>query len=93
MTNEKFEKFRVFAGNFTFLNFLAAILGMAYFGGDALNGKEENGHFFLSYHGKLTEVSENVFIYSQYHCASIFVSIGIVLILHLMSKSAAKKSS
>lgn len=90
MKNEKFEKFRTLAGNLTFLNFLAAICGMAYLGGDALNGKEENGHFFLSYHGKLTEVSENVFVYSKYHCVSIFISIGIVLILHLMHKSDAK---
>jgi hypothetical protein len=36
-------------------------------GGDAINGHQSLGRYFLSNHGKLTEVSHAVFLYSEIH--------------------------
>lgn len=69
-------------GYVTIINFLSFMLGILYFGGDALNGKEENGKFFLFNHGKLIEVTEGIFEYSKPHGLSVFFSVGMVLIIH-----------
>ena len=55
-------------------NFLAAFFGAVMLGGDALNGRIENGHYFVGNHGKLTEVSRNEWWFSAFHSASIFVT-------------------
>lgn len=77
-------------GYLTITNFLSFAVATCYFGGDALNGKEENGHFFLASHGKFTEVTEGVFNYSKYHGLSVFFSIGIVMIIHYAGNSERK---
>jgi len=70
--------------------FFAAIINFAVFmiiaviiGGDALSGKEEGGRYYVSNHGKLTEVSRPVFMYSFYHTCSIFIThpLGIIAII------------
>jgi hypothetical protein len=49
------------------INF-AIYLGVAvWIGGDAINGRQSLGRYFLSNHGKLTEVSHGVFLYSEIH--------------------------
>jgi hypothetical protein len=49
------------------INF-AAYVGIAvWIGGDAINGHQSSGRYFLSNHGKLTEVSHGVFLYSEIH--------------------------
>ena len=55
-------------------NFLMFWIGAVLLGGDALNGKVENGHYFLGSHGRFTEVSFDVFTYSQWHTRSVFVT-------------------
>jgi hypothetical protein len=64
-------QFGVFAG---FLNFLAFWVAAVYLGGDAVNGKAMEGHYFLSSHGHLTEVGRNVFTYSRWHVFSVFIT-------------------
>lgn len=56
------------------LNFAAFWIGSDLLGGDAWNGKVENGHYYLSNHGRLTEVSAGVFTYSLWHVRSLFVT-------------------
>jgi hypothetical protein len=51
----------------------------AYLGGDALNGKAVDGHYFLPNHGRLKEVSHSVFVYSAIHTA-IFIVLGVLAI-------------
>jgi hypothetical protein len=53
-------------------------------GGSAGSGKVENGRYFLSSHGRLTEVSHGVWMYSRYHeltmivlWVSMFVVLGV----------------
>ena len=59
------------------VNFLTFWVGAMLLGGDAVNGKIENGHYFLRSHAHLQEVSSSVFFYSKIHCLSAMA--GIVL--------------
>ena len=43
-------------------------------GGDALNGKIEDGPYYVAEHGKYTQVSEVQFRYSAWHTRSILVT-------------------
>jgi hypothetical protein len=55
--------------NFVFLFVIALFIG-----GDAINGKESAGQYYLANHGKLTEVSYHVFIYSKIHVITVFIT-------------------
>ena len=68
------------------LNFVCFTIIYAYIGGDAPNGKVQNGTYFVKGHflrhglsGQATEVSEAVWIYSYVHSISIWPTIGAVL--------------
>jgi hypothetical protein len=56
-------------GNFAVFFVLALHLG-----GDAINGGVIDGRYFLSNHGHLTEVTQDVFTYSKWHALSLFVT-------------------
>jgi len=43
-------------------------------GGDAVNGYVEGGRYFLASHGRFTEVTRSVFLYSKVHCYSVWVT-------------------
>lgn len=75
------------------INFLCFMGGVVYLGGDALNGRVENGRFFLANRGKLIEVSEEIFNYSIYHGLSVFILIGLTLIIHFADKSKENSMS
>jgi len=53
-------------------NFFVFVFVALYIGGDAINGRMADGHYFLSNHGRLTEVSRGVFTYSKWHAISVF---------------------
>ena len=71
------------------LNFTVLVLGMIHLGGDALNGHVANGHHYLSWHGKLTEVSPTIFQYSRFHTIASFVLLVIAALSALVSKPGA----
>jgi hypothetical protein len=56
------------------VNFFAFALVALYLGGDAVNGKIADGHYYLGSHGHYTEVSAGVFTYSRLHTYSVFVT-------------------
>lgn len=56
------------------LNFLIFWHVAVYIGGDAVGGKIENGKYFVSSHGKLTEVSEATWHYSYAHAVSTWIT-------------------
>ena len=62
------------------LNFFAFIVAALYLGGDAVNGKIENGHFYLASHGHYTEVSARAFAYSKRHTYSVFLTHSLAFI-------------
>jgi hypothetical protein len=56
------------------VNFFSFFFISLYLGGSASIGKQENGKFYLGEHGRYTEVSENVFEYSEIHGKSIWIT-------------------
>jgi hypothetical protein len=66
-------------------DFVLFVLGAAYFGGDALNGYRKGGCYFLGLHsnGPFTEVKRGVFLYSQWHAATLIAIIVAMLVAEL----------
>jgi hypothetical protein len=56
------------------VNFATFVVVAEAIGGDALNGHEAAGRYFLANHGKLTEVSRATFEYSRWHAISVFIT-------------------
>jgi hypothetical protein len=56
------------------LNFFAFWYGALILGGDAFNGKEDGGRFFIGEHGKYTEVTEGGYKISRFHVLSLWVT-------------------
>jgi hypothetical protein len=56
-----------------------------------MNGKTIDGHYFLSNHGHLTEVSNRVFVYSEVHTV-IFMVLGILAIPLAVIANRQKKN-
>jgi len=56
------------------INFFSCMLIAKWIGGDAVNGKIVDGHYFLRDHGHYIEVSAAVFTYSLWHVRSFFVT-------------------
>ncbi len=71
------------------LNFTALVLGMIFLGGDALNGHVADGQHYLSWHGKLTEVSPATFRYSRFHTIASFLLLAVAALSAWISKPDA----
>ena len=69
------------------LNFLAFGIAAASLGGDAINGRSGNGHYYFSSHGKLTEVSEAVYNYSRIHVYSVWITHPLAMVAGLILSS------
>ena len=67
------------------LNFAVFVIIASHLGGDAVNGKVEDGRYYLfgvraeSGHKVYTEVSEAVFTYSKWHVYSLFATWPLVM--------------
>ncbi len=66
------------------VNFLSFVAGAILLGGDAVNGHAANGHYFLNSHGRLTEVSAEVFRYSTWHARSVMLTHGLALLTGIL---------
>jgi hypothetical protein len=62
------------------VNFAGFSIGTLYLGGDAVNGSAVGGHYFLSNHGHLTEVSRSIFTYSKWHARSVWFTHPIAML-------------
>ncbi len=71
-------------------NFAVFWVVAACLGGDAMNGKAENGHYYLMTGNKYTEVSHRVWTYSVIHTISLFIThplgIGAMALFALQEK-------
>jgi hypothetical protein len=56
------------------INFMWFAIETMVLGGDALNGKVEDGRYYLKLKGKYTEVSRSVWNYSYAHAVSVCVT-------------------
>lgn len=61
-------------------NFFAFIIGSVHFGGDALNGYVQAGHYFLCAYGSYTEVTQAIWKYSYWHELSAIGGILLVFV-------------
>jgi hypothetical protein len=68
-----------------FLNFIAFMAIAIGLGGDAVNGKAVEGHFYLGSHGHFREVSEAIFEYSKLHVSSLFITHPLGMLLGLIA--------
>src|SRR5689334_23167029 len=66
-----------------FLNFAAFCIVALCLGGDAFNGRVENGVCYFSNHGANTEVGRAEYIYSYVHVIAVFVTHGAVFVTAL----------
>lgn len=73
------------------LNFVAFIVIALLIGGDAVNGHANDGHFYLSNHGKPTEVSEAVFRYSYAHAMSLWITHPAAMIAAVVQRRSRAK--
>jgi hypothetical protein len=55
-------------------NFIAFVFVSLLLGGDALNGSEVNGRYFVAVHGYHREVTRSVFLCSWWHGISVIVT-------------------
>ncbi len=62
----------VFVGGF--VNFAAFFTVAVAIGGDAVAGRVEGGRYYVSSHGRLTEVSRGVWEYSLFHARSTWIT-------------------
>jgi hypothetical protein len=76
------------------LNFATFLIGATYLGGDAFNGKYENGHYYLGSHGRFIETSGDIFRYSQWHIRSLFITMPLLLLfIWLVGVNLGKKKA
>ena len=75
---------------FAVANFIIYAVVGELIGGYSLNGREIDGRYFLGSHGRLTEASQAVYLYSFWHAISIFVSWPPIVVYGLL-RPASKK--
>jgi hypothetical protein len=73
------------------INFFAYLVMTTRLGGDAVNGKFENGHYYLANHGRLTEVSKEVFNYSRWHTYSLWITHPLAVLAAYLSIKLKKE--
>ena len=66
-------------------NFLGFAAVSRWLGGDALNGRIEDGRYFLNQNGRLMEVSQSVFEYSRWHARSLFVTHPLAIVTGIIA--------
>lgn len=62
-----------------------AIESLGFFGGDAFNGKVEDGHYYIANHGHYIEVAQTTWYYSYYHAVSVIATVplgGVIFALN-----------
>ena len=75
------------------LNGLSCLVVYQFIGGDAVNGCRADGHYFLNDHGRLTETSRAVWIYSCVHIYSNFITSPLIgLASFMLAKDDRERS-
>ncbi|MCB0035822.1 MAG: hypothetical protein KDE51_17445 [Anaerolineales bacterium] len=73
---------RIFA--IAFINFGLFFVIAMFIGGDAVNGHEEAGRYYVANHGTLTEVSYLMFMVSKIHVYSLFITHPLAMIAGIL---------
>ena len=72
-------------------NFAAFAIVASILGGDAVNGKVQDGHFYLGSHGRYTEVSQATYDYSRAHTHSVWVTHPLAIFAAFAATRIGKK--
>jgi len=95
IANRFLSKFAPFVAVVGLLDFVLFLIGASYLGGDAVNGKIDEGRYYLygPYHGMKAyhEVSQAVFDYSKWHAYSLMIIWTLMIVLGIAAKRAAKR--
>ena len=75
------------------INFATFIVIAFFIGGDALNGRQLDGHYFLGSHGHYTEVARAVYEYSLIHVGSQFITFPLGIIAKFSARLRAEDAS
>lgn len=81
---QKMKKWALIVFVVAVVNFVTFLIVAAKLGGDAVNGKIQDGRYYVADHGKLTEVSHAAFTYSRIHCYTLFVTHPLALVFGLL---------
>ena len=65
---------------FGLLNFALFVVGSIILGGDAVNGKVDDGQYFVGGKSVYVEVSKAIWIYSYVHVASVWITWPLAMI-------------
>lgn len=76
----------------TILNFFVFFVVATLIGGDAFNGKIEDGKYYVASKGTYTEVSKAVFTYSRCHVYSLFVTFAAGICAMAVWSRASKRA-
>ncbi|GAA0887151.1 hypothetical protein GCM10009121_00370 [Rhodanobacter soli] len=66
------------------INFLVFAAVAYHLRGDALSGTIDAGRYFLGYKGSYTEVSKQVFEYSEVHALSVVITLPLAIVTGLL---------
>jgi len=80
-SNESMKRTTKIVSVLWIVNFAFYIGVASWLGGDAVNGHSEAGHYFLAMHGRLTEVSHDVFNFSLWYTYFLFTHFAVALVL------------
>ena len=73
-------------------NFLAFVIGYFLIGGDALQGQQFGGRYWVGNKGVLREVSKLVYHYSVLHMMSLIFSHPLAIALGFIAKERARRA-
>jgi hypothetical protein len=74
------------------LNFVALFLISMWVGGDAVQGKVEDGRYFVAEEGRYHEVSATFFRLNQLHVVSIFLTVPLAGIVAWRGERRARRT-
>ena len=89
----RLKKFYSIVITVAIVNFAAFMIGVGALGGDAVNGKSGGGRYYVANHGRLTEVSKAAYIYSRFHCYSIWITHSLALIVCFIAHTQRRSSA
>lgn len=93
MHSSRLDKISAIIAIAWFVDFVVFVCVAIWIGGDAFNGHETAGRYYLADHGALTEVSRNVFLYSKIHCISLWVLTAMIIPMGLRGWVKSRRQS
>jgi hypothetical protein len=82
----------LFIGYAGLANFALFMTICAFLGGSAGNGTIRSGHFYVGNHGRISEVSEGAYRFSQIHEYTVFITLPLGIAALAYANSVKKRA-